>query len=85
MPYLDSVFEFLRRCLRDEEKSDATMRLSYGILGDLACAFSHGEISHHLSAQWITTELRNKSKIPGETKKISKWAREVSILATDSS
>jgi len=85
LPYLDSIFELLRRCLRDEDKTDATMRLSYGILGDLACTFPHGQINQHLSAQWITTELRSKSKMPGETKKISKWAREVSIPAPDSS
>ena len=69
---------------RDEDKTDATMRLSYGILGDLACTFPHGQITQQLSAQWITTELRSKSKMPGETKKISKWAREVSIPAIDS-
>lgn len=54
------------------------MRLSYGLLGDLADTFPQGQIKQYLLSPWIANELRSKFKMPGETKKTMRWAREVS-------
>lgn len=80
--HVSSILDLIQRCLRDEDKTDATMRLSYGLLGDLADSFPNGQIKNMLLAPWIANELRSKYKMPGETKKTLRWAREVSPIVS---
>ncbi|KAF9449073.1 ARM repeat-containing protein [Macrolepiota fuliginosa MF-IS2] len=80
--HVASILDLIQRCLRDEDRTDATMRLSYGLLGDLADAFPGGQIKHLLLSPWIANELRSKYKMPGETKKTLRWAREMIKIAT---
>ncbi|KXN87571.1 Importin subunit beta-1 [Leucoagaricus sp. SymC.cos] len=75
-----SILDLIQRCLKDEDRTDATMRLSYGLLGDLADTFPQGQIKQYLLSPWIANELRAKFKMPGETKKTMRWAREVRLV-----
>jgi importin subunit beta-1 len=54
------------------------MRLSFGIIGDLADAFRNGELKSLLLQPWVVQELRSKGRMPPETKKTMRWAREAS-------
>jgi len=53
--------------------------LSYGIIGDLADCFPDGQIKHLLLQNWVVSELRTKQRMPAETKKTMRWAREVRL------
>jgi importin subunit beta-1 len=50
-------------------------------MGDLAEAFPRGELKEVLSAEWVMDGLKaGRTKAGGpETKKVAKWAREVSF------
>lgn len=56
------------------------MKLCIGLIGDLADAFPDGQIKQFLLAEWIMTELRTKGRMPSETRKTLRWAREVCLL-----
>ncbi|KAF9528868.1 armadillo-type protein [Crepidotus variabilis] len=77
-----NILELVQRCLQDDERTDSLMRLSYGLIGDLADCFPDGSIRHLLLANWIAAELRAKHRMPDETKKTMRWAREMVKLAT---
>jgi len=73
-----NILELVHRCLTDEERSDALTRLAYGLIGDLAECFANGQLKQLFLANWIASELRSRSRMPDETKKTMRWAREVS-------
>ena len=77
LPYVPSILELLQRCFQDEERSDALTKLAYGLIGDLADAYPNGEIKPYLLVNWVASELRSKQRMPQETKKTMRWAREV--------
>lgn len=58
------------------------MRLSYGLIGDLADCFPEGSIKQLLLSGWIASELRAKQRMPDETKRTMRWAREVRRVFT---
>ncbi|KAF8720311.1 hypothetical protein AX14_011024 [Amanita brunnescens Koide BX004] len=82
LPYVPSLLELLHRCFQDEERSDALTKLAYGLLGDLADSFPNGEIKQLLLVNWVASELRSKQRMPQETKKTMRWAREMVKVAT---
>ena len=61
----------------DPEKTDATPRLVFGLVGDLASAFPDGRLKSTLLVEWIGAELRTKGRYNGTTKQVQRWAREV--------
>ena len=81
LPHAPSIFELLHRCLNDEERTDALMRLCYGLIGDLADCFPSGQLKQLLLANWVAAELRARNRMPEETKKTMRWAREVGAPA----
>lgn len=56
------------------------MRLSYGLLGDLADSFPAGQLKQLFLSNWVAQELRSKHRMPPETKKTMRWAREVRLI-----
>lgn len=68
--------------LGDEERTDSLMRLSYGLLWDLAEVFRNGEIKGLLLQPWVVQELRPKGRILPETRKFLRHAREAIKNAT---
>jgi importin subunit beta-1 len=79
LPYVQSILELVNRCIMDEERTDALMRLSYGLIGDLADCFPDGQIKPLLLSHWIAAEFRTRHRMPDETKKTLRWAREVCV------
>lgn len=79
LPHVQSILDLVRRCLADDERSDTLMRLSYGLIGDLADSFPAGQLKQLLLQNWIASELRSKHRMPDETKKTMRWSREVCI------
>lgn len=77
LPHSHNILELIHRCLADEERADSLVRLSYGLLGDLADCFPGGQIKQLLLEGWVISELRSKHRMPAETKKTMRWAREV--------
>jgi len=77
LPHVPSILELVHQCLADEERSDSVVKLSFGLIGDLADCFSNGQIKEHLLEEWIAQEFRSKRGMQPETKKTLRWAREV--------
>ncbi|EIW76776.1 karyopherin Kap95 [Coniophora puteana RWD-64-598 SS2] len=82
LAYCPSMLELVQRCLADEERTDAIVKLSFGLMGDLASAFPNGELKQVFLAEWIVSELRTKRGMPPETRKVMRWAREMIKRAT---
>ncbi|KAG6857029.1 hypothetical protein H0H87_010702 [Tephrocybe sp. NHM501043] len=82
LPYAQDLLHLIQRCLTDEERTDSLVRLCYGLLGDLADSFPNGQLKQLLLNQWIASELRSKNRMPPETKKTMRWAREMVKTAT---
>lgn len=77
LPHSPNILELIQRCLGDDERSETTVKLCFGLLGDLADAFPNGQLKQLLLAEWIASDLRNKRGMTAETKKTMRWAREV--------
>lgn len=77
---MPSILELVHQCLADEERSDAVVKLSFGLIGDLADCFPNGQIKEQLLEEWIAHEFRSKRGMQPETKKTLRWAREVRVL-----
>ncbi|KAI0351594.1 ARM repeat-containing protein [Trametes cingulata] len=82
LPHVPSMLELCQRCLADSERTENTIKLAVGLIGDLADAFPNGQIKQYLLAEWIASELRMKSRVSPETKKTVRWAREMVKRAT---
>ncbi|KAG6911089.1 hypothetical protein DXG01_004604 [Tephrocybe rancida] len=82
LPCAQDILNLIQRCLADEERTDSLVRLCYGLLGDLADSFPGGQLKQLLLNQWIASELRSKGRMPPETKKTMRWAREMVKTAT---
>ncbi|PFH47543.1 hypothetical protein AMATHDRAFT_67559 [Amanita thiersii Skay4041] len=81
--YVAQMLDLIQRCLQDEDRPDSLSKLAYGLLGDISDCFPQGQIKDLLLVPWITSELRNKSRLPAETKKTLRWAREMVRRATN--
>lgn len=77
LPHSPSILELIQRCLADDDRSETTVKLSFGLLGDLADCFPNGQLKQLLLSEWIASDLRNKRGMSPETKKTMRWAREV--------
>jgi importin subunit beta-1 len=79
LPHSQNVLELVQRCLADDERSDTLTRTAYGLIGDLAECFSGGQLKQLFLSQWVANELRSRARMPEETRKTMRWAREVSF------
>lgn len=78
-PYVESIFGLLNTVYLDQNRSDALMRSSMGVIGDLADAFPHGEFSSFYRAEWLTQmikETRQNRDFQARTIDTARWARE---------
>ncbi len=79
LPYAPTILELVQRSLADSDRTESTVRLAIGLIGDLADSFPNGDIKSLLLTEWIAVELRSKGRGHSpETKRTIKWAREVS-------
>ncbi|KAF8658436.1 hypothetical protein AX16_001987 [Volvariella volvacea WC 439] len=82
LPHSQTMLDLVRRCLSDEERTDAVVKLGYGLIGDLADSFPNGEIKALLLDPWVISELRSKQRMTPDMKKTMRWAREMIKIAT---
>jgi importin subunit beta-1 len=82
LPHSSNVLELIQRCLADDERTESTVKLSFGLLGDLADCFPNGQLKQLLLSEWVASELRSKRGMSQETKKTMRWAREMVKRAT---
>ncbi|KAI0764084.1 armadillo-type protein [Irpex lacteus] len=83
LPYAPTILELVQRSLADSDRTESTVRLAIGLIGDLADSFPNGDIKSLLLTEWIAVELRSKGRGHSpETKRTIKWAREVVKRAT---
>lgn len=78
-PYVESIFSLLNIVWLDQNRSDALMRSSMGVIGDLADAFPHGEFSAYYRAEWLTAmikDTRQNRDFQIRTIETARWARE---------
>ncbi|KIM58066.1 hypothetical protein SCLCIDRAFT_1218905 [Scleroderma citrinum Foug A] len=82
LPHSSTILDLIQRCLADDERSESTVRLCFGLIGDLADCFHTGQLKQLLLSEWVAAELRNKRGMSPETKKTMRWAREMVKRAT---
>ncbi|KAG6332567.1 hypothetical protein ID866_6517 [Astraeus odoratus] len=82
LPHSRTILELVQRCLADDERSETTVKLCFGLVGDLADCFPNGQLKQLLLSEWIASELRSKRGMSPETKKTMRWAREMIKRAT---
>ncbi|RDL41093.1 Importin beta-1 subunit [Venustampulla echinocandica] len=78
-PYVESIFSLLNIVYLDPNRSDALMRSSMGVIGDLADSFPNGEFSAFYRADWLTAmikETRQNREFQARTIDTARWARE---------
>lgn len=77
-PYVNSILDLLRRSLDDDERTETLVKLSVGLIGDLADAFRGGELRDAFMQEWVLNAIKVKGRgYSADTKKTLKWAREV--------
>ncbi|KAH7907378.1 armadillo-type protein [Hygrophoropsis aurantiaca] len=82
LPHSPAILELIQRCLGDDDRSESVIKLSFGLLGDLADSFPNGQLKQSLLSEWIASELRSKRGMPPDAKKTMRWAREMVKRAT---
>jgi importin subunit beta-1 len=78
-PYVESVFSLLQTIFQDPNRSEALLRTSMGVIGDLSETFPNGEYSASFSQQWVTNmarEVRANKEYSQRTQDTARWARE---------
>ncbi|KAF1995750.1 ARM repeat-containing protein [Amniculicola lignicola CBS 123094] len=79
VPYIDSIFELLRIIYQDTNRTEALLRSSCGVIGDLADAFPNGDFREYFRHDFLTAlarETRANQEFAGRTRETARWARE---------
>ncbi|KAJ4291909.1 karyopherin Kap95 [Kalmusia sp. IMI 367209] len=77
--YLDSIFELLRIVQMDSNRTEALLRSSCGVIGDIAEAFPNGDIGEYFRHDFLTAmtrETRANQDFTNRTRDTARWARE---------
>ncbi|SDA02376.1 BZ3501_MvSof-1269-A2-R1_Chr12-3g03566 [Microbotryum saponariae] len=79
LPYLNSIFAFVHQALSDPDRTETLLRSAIGLVGDIAEAFPEGQLTEALGSPWVADMLKaGRTKLgSSETKKVSKWAKEM--------
>ncbi|KAF4301258.1 HEAT domain-containing protein [Botryosphaeria dothidea] len=79
VPYVEAIFSLLHTIHTDANRTEALMRSSMGVIGDLADTFPNGEFAELFRSEWIMAMARetkaNKDFSP-RTIDTARWARE---------
>ncbi|KAK0628163.1 armadillo-type protein [Bombardia bombarda] len=78
-PYVASIFQLLNGISTDVNRSEALMRASMGVIGDLADAYPNGELVDAFRQDWLTAlikETRVNREFSCRTIETARWARE---------
>jgi len=78
-PYVPTIFELLNSIANDTNRSEALMRSAMGVIGDLADAYSNGQLADAFRQEWISgliKETRSNREFQSRTIETARWARE---------
>ncbi|KAI7248715.1 hypothetical protein KC335_g18209 [Hortaea werneckii] len=78
-PYVESVFQLLQTVYQDVNRTEASLRSSMGVVGDISEAFPSGEFAHYFRNEWLTAmarEIRGNKEFSPRTQETARWARE---------
>jgi len=78
-PYVDSIFQLLQSVYADPNRTEALLRSSMGVIGDISEAFPNGEVSAYFRNDWITPmarDTRSNKEYSARTIETARWARE---------
>lgn len=78
-PYVESIFQLLHSVYQDPNRTEALLRSSMGVIGDLSEAFPTGEINQFFRNDWLTSmarETRANKEFSQRTQDTARWARE---------
>lgn len=78
-PYIESIFQLLQTVYQDSNRTEALLRSSMGVVGDVSEAFPNGEYAHYFRADWLTAmcrETRSNKDFSTRTQETARWARE---------
>ncbi|RAR09031.1 importin subunit beta-1 [Stemphylium lycopersici] len=79
VPYMDSIFDLLRTIQQDSNRTEALLRSSCGVIGDLADAFPAGDFREYFRHDFLTAmarETRANTDFSSRTRDTARWARE---------
>jgi importin subunit beta-1 len=79
MQYVEPIVHLLRIVHQDPNRTEALLRSSCGVIGDLADAFPHGELRDLFREDFLTAlarETRANQDFMGRTRETARWARE---------
>ncbi|KXH55234.1 hypothetical protein CSAL01_07799 [Colletotrichum salicis] len=77
--YVPSIFQLLNMIASDMNRSEALMRASMGVIGDLAEAYPNGELVDVFRQEWLTAlikETKTNREFQPRTIETARWARE---------
>jgi importin subunit beta-1 len=78
-PFIDSIFGLLHTVYQDPNRTEALLRSSMGVIGDISEAFPNGEYSTYFRNDWLTSmcrETRANKDFADRTQETARWARE---------
>lgn len=78
-PYVESIFQLLQTIYQDQNRTEALLRASMGVIGDISEAFPNGEYSHYFRQEFLTAmarDTRSNKDFSPRTIDTARWARE---------
>lgn len=78
-PYVETIFQLIQTVYQDPNRSEALVRASMGVIGDLSEAFPNGEYSHYFRNDFLTAmarDARSNKDYSQRTTDTARWARE---------
>ena len=78
-PYIQSIFRMIHVVAQDQYRSEALIRSTMGVIGDLAEAFPNGEFVEIFREPWLMDlikDTRSNRDYSASTIDTTKWARE---------
>ncbi|TKA63899.1 hypothetical protein B0A55_10942 [Friedmanniomyces simplex] len=78
-PYIESIFQLLQTVYQDANRTEALLRSSMGVIGDISEAFPSGEYNQYFKNEWLTNmarETRANKEFSSRTQDTARWARE---------
>lgn len=77
-PYVETIFHLLHVIHSDPNRTEALLRSSMGVVGDLSTAFPNGECADYFRQDWISAmakEIRANREFSDRTRETARWAR----------
>ncbi|KAK6346252.1 karyopherin beta [Orbilia blumenaviensis] len=78
-PYVQHIFGFLAMIAQDQNRTEALLRSSMGVLGDLADSFPNGEYANFFRSEWLMPmikDIRANREFSSRTHDTTRWAKE---------